>query len=100
MSGKHNIHLAPADTCTGCSACVSICPTKSITMIEDKEGFLQPHIDAETCVNCHKCEKTCPIITPLEIPTVIDTKFYAAQLKNKEDLLEVSSGGAFWGLAG
>lgn len=99
MSGKHNIHLAPADTCTGCSACVSICPTKSITMIDDKEGFLQPYIDTKTCIGCRKCEKTCPIITPLEIPTVIETKFYAAQLKNKEDLLEVSSGGAFWALA-
>jgi len=99
MKNNTNIQLASADTCTGCSACASICPTKSITMIEDKEGFLQPHIDADTCIKCHKCEKTCPIITPKEIPNDFETEFYATQLNCKEDLLEVSSGGAFWGLA-
>ena len=99
MCEKHNIHLATIDICSGCSACASICPTGSISMKEDREGFLQPHIDTKTCIGCHRCEKTCPIITPLEIPTNIETKFYAAQLKKKEDLLEVSSGGAFWGLA-
>ena len=99
MCEKHNIHLATIDICSGCSACASICPTGSISMKEDREGFLQPHIDTKTCIGCHRCEKTCPIITPLEIPTNIETIFYAAQLKKKEDLLEVSSGGAFWGLA-
>ena len=99
MHEKHNIYLAPADQCTGCSACASVCPSGSILMREDKEGFLQPQIDAKTCIGCHKCEKTCPIITPIKIPTDFETIFYAAQLKTKEDLLNVSSGGAFWGLA-
>lgn len=99
MSNSYQIQLASTDTCTGCAACASVCPTGSISMREDKEGFLQPHIDTKSCIGCHKCEKTCPIVTSIEIPTGSDTKFYAAQLNNKEDLLEVSSGGAFWGLA-
>ena len=63
------IHLANIDLCSGCSACASVCPTKSITMREDKEGFLQPYIDSKSCIECHKCENTCPIITPIEIQT-------------------------------
>ena len=26
--------------CTGCGACYSKCPAKAITMVENKEGFL------------------------------------------------------------
>lgn len=99
MKETVQIHLASLDQCTGCSACSSVCPTNSITMREDKEGFLQPHIDTDTCIKCHKCEKTCPIIKPIDIEEEIQTSVYAGQLKNKVDLLEVSSGGAFWALA-
>lgn len=96
MSKKTKIQLASTATCTGCTACVSICPTGSISMKEDREGFLQPHIDSKTCIGCHKCEKTCPILNPLQISAEQETKVYAGQLKNKNELLEVSSGGAFW----
>lgn len=99
MKTNSNIHLATADTCTGCSACASICPTKSITMIEDKEGFLQPHIDADSCIKCHKCEKTCPIITPIKIPTDFETQAYAAINKDEEVRMRSSSGGMFHALA-
>ena len=76
MKTNPNIHLASTDTCTGCSACVSVCPTGSISMKEDREGFLQPHIDIKSCIGCHKCEKTCPIITPIKIPTDFETQAY------------------------
>ena len=94
-----NIQLASTDQCTGCAACASVCPTNSITMREDNEGFLQPHIDAETCVNCHKCEKTCPIITPIEISTDFETQVYAAINKDEEVRMKSSSGGMFHALA-
>lgn len=99
MKNNTKIQLASTANCTGCAACASVCPTGSISMKEDREGFLQPQIDAKTCIGCHKCEKTCPILNPIEITNDFEIKFYAAQLKKKEDLLEVSSGGAFWGLA-
>ncbi len=91
--------MASAETCTGCSACTSVCPTDSIFMKEDKEGFLQPHIDAKTCIGCHKCEKTCPIITPIEIPTDFKTQAYAAINKDEEVRMRSSSGGMFHALA-
>ena len=93
------IHIATTNQCTGCSACASICPTKSITMIEDKEGFMQPHIDADTCIKCHKCEKTCPIVSPISIPTDFETQAYAAINKDEAVRMRSSSGGMFYALA-
>ena len=31
--------------CSGCSACMNICPQKCIEMAADNEGFLYPIID-------------------------------------------------------
>ena len=99
MKINPNIHLASTDTCTGCAACVSVCPTGSISMKEDREGFLQPHIDADTCIKCHKCEKTCPVITPIKIPTDFETQAYAAINKDEAVRMRSSSGGMFHALA-
>jgi NADH-quinone oxidoreductase subunit F len=45
-----------AETCTGCAACVKVCPTDAITG-EKKE----PHvIDAEACIRCKMCLSRCP----------------------------------------
>ena len=68
-------------------------------MIEDKEGFLQPHIDTDTCIMCHKCEKTCPIISPTTIPTDFKTQAFAAINKDEAVRLRSSSGGMFHALA-
>ena len=99
MKKKTNIQLASRDACTGCAACASVCPTSSITMREDKEGFLQPHIDTDTCINSHKCEKTCPIVSPITIPTDFETQAYAAINKDEAVRMRSSSGGVFYALA-
>ena len=54
--------IAPKHTCTGCHACYNICPTESISMNCDEEGFLYPKIDSGKCINCWKCKKACPVI--------------------------------------
>lgn len=52
--------LASKNSCTGCSACKSICPRHAITMVPDSEGFLYPKVSSRQCVRCGLCEKVCP----------------------------------------
>lgn len=77
--------------CTGCGACRNVCPTNSIRMKEDEEGFFSPVIDAKTCINCEKCRNICPqnnVSALLNEPLAV----YAAQGRS-ETLLASSSGG-------
>ena len=46
--------------CTGCSACLNICPKNAISMIEDDYGNIYPNIDSIKCINCGLCKKVCP----------------------------------------
>lgn len=85
------------EKCCGCTACVSACPIRCISMIEDEKGFLRPHIDSEKCINCGKCEKVCPAIHQSE--ERIPIKVWAAKNNDETVRLSSSSGGIFMALA-
>lgn len=79
--------------CCGCTACVSICPKKCISMKDNSEGFLYPQIDTALCVSCGLCEKVCPVI---QKKVQVDLKeAYAAITNDRETLFNSSSGGLF-----
>lgn len=85
--------LSDDNDCTGCSACMNICPKKCIKMKENKIGFIYPEIDLENCINCGMCEKICP---SLNMPKRNTAKsFFAAAAKDTEILNNSSSGGVF-----
>lgn len=84
------------DNCTGCTACISICPKHCIGSTRNKYGFPVPKIDPTQCTNCGLCEKVCPASHGSAIHASIDTKtIYAAQNPDKTILKESSSGGVF-----
>lgn len=96
---RQKISLTTKNECTGCSACVSVCPKGCISMKEDKEGFLQPIIDHSKCIKCHKCEHICPILNKESITDRFETKAFAAIYKDESIRKESSSGGVFFALA-
>lgn len=84
--------------CTGCRVCEQSCPQKCITMVLNRDGFLYPEIDKAHCIECSLCSIRCPINAEHKADNV-NPKVYAAILKDKDVLLQSSSGGAFSAIA-
>ncbi len=90
-----------SNLCSGCGACIQVCPRNCISMLADDEGFDRPSIDFAACVSCGACKKTCPYSkTAFHIGGRTDPLFFAARMKEKTFRLASSSGGAFRALSG
>ena len=61
-----------ADNCTGCDACVEVCPVDCIYKVPGEE---LPHlqsfcdIDVDRCIGCQLCAKWCPWDAIEMVPT-------------------------------
>ena len=82
--------------CTGCGACMSICPKGAISMQPDAEGFNYPAVDPALCVSCDLCEKRCPVGAAHEAHSV---QAFGAQHRDAAVRGASSSGGVFAALA-
>lgn len=94
------IRITDPKLCSGCGACVNACPKHIISLEEDYDGFRYPVVQESKCIECGLCKQTCPYVTG-QYTYAINTdqtfpKFYAGQLIDKQELEEVSSGGAAW----
>lgn len=76
--------------CTGCLACLNICPHYAIEFDYDEIGKTIPKIN-ENCVNCGLCVSTCPVNKIPELHTL--NECYAVRSKSVDDL-DCASGGA------
>jgi len=81
------------DLCTGCGACVSVCPKDALSMQEDGLGFYIPVLDNDKCINCHLCEKSCHAIN-MTMPTCPSMDFRPSMVKAKDrDIVMKSTSG-------
>lgn len=44
------------DKCTGCGACVDVCPVEAITLNDDAKAC----VNADECTDCGACVDECP----------------------------------------
>lgn len=79
--------------CTGCHACVNICPANCIIMKESESGFLNPVINQSLCINCGQCEKICPVLHMPEMNA--ETVAYAMKNCDENVRKRSTSGGIF-----
>ncbi len=88
-----NVSIISKKNCTGCSACMVVCPQKCIEMKLDEEQFSYPNVDIKKCIDCGLCLKTCPSDVSMQMYDNLEV--YAATGKNKAMVEKSSSGGAF-----
>ena len=78
------IHSINDDRCTGCDACVAVCPTNVLDLVENKSRVLR----FQDCIQCEQCMWACPTEAlvmhlegteppPLEVPE-LDPSFQTA----------------------
>lgn len=87
------IYTLPSE-CSGCRACVEVCPKQCITMVKDAERFVYPKIDESACIDCHRCEKVCPL-KDCSLNTILES---VVGVHTPEEVFKSASGGAFWAL--
>lgn len=62
-----------ADNCTGCDACIEVCPVDCIYKVPGEDQPTLQYfcdIDLERCIGCALCERWCPWDAIDMVPTV------------------------------
>ena len=98
-SKKNIVSVLELRDCSGCSACVNICPTDALSLLSDDHGFYRSAVADIKCIECDACIKVCPA---LKLPVNTNTrepKCYAFIANDTKLLYDSSSGGAFTLLA-
>ena len=52
-------NICDKSKCTGCMACVNICPKEAVVLKINERGFWYPEI-THRCIECGKCINVCP----------------------------------------
>ena len=94
------IKIKDPSQCCGCSACVSICAHKAISMHPDTLGFLYPEVDTQKCVECGLCEKVCAFNDSYDRSNNLpEPDVYAARHKDISEIEKSRSGAMFAALS-
>lgn len=82
--------------CTGCTACMNICPDKAIRMLRNEDGFWEPYADEKKCSGCGMCKKVCHLESHNLILNSDEPVYFAAFSKDRDNVEQSSSGGIFY----
>ena len=84
--------------CTGCGACVNICPNKAVSMERNEEGFWESRIEETKCTECGRCRSVCHLAEGHLARDNRMPSYYAAVSKDVDNVEHSSSGGIFFEL--
>lgn len=81
--------------CTGCGACVSVCPVDALSLRSDDLGYYRSTVDPNKCIECGKCIKICPALFLPKKDNSIKPELFEFVASDENVLFNSSSGGAF-----
>lgn len=84
------ITVCRENQCTGCMACVDICPKDAIS-IRDTLSAYNAEIDADKCIHCNLCHKICQNNTDVALQSPV--KWYQGWAEDENIRAGGSSGG-------
>ena len=87
--------VLPQNECTGCSACVNVCPVNALSLQPDKYGYYRSTLDAKKCINCGLCAQICPALKLPEKNNSAQPDCYAFWVADDSLLAKSSNGGVF-----
>lgn len=90
--------FADKSQCSGCMACLDICPRGAISRVVDEYGFAYPEIDPQRCIACGLCKKVCDFQNDL-VEKRNPLACYAVRSRDDESVRRSSSGGVFTEIA-
>lgn len=91
---KYNmIEIVSKKLCTGCSACMNVCPKHAIKMEVNREGFMVPVVDKNMCISCGLCKKVCPVLNTKKNDSI--NLCYVGYNNDKTERFTSSSGAVF-----
>ncbi len=85
-------YLANKKSCTGCMACVQVCPSHAIDIYYDELGNAYPRISEDKCIHCGSCRRHCP--EQLAMADTMPRKAYACWSLDADSRKTSASGGA------
>ena len=85
--------------CSGCLACIEVCPVSAIVTSSDEEGFSYPKIIDSKCIHCGKCDAFCSFLPVSRRADVSLPKAYGVKHKVLQTRVSSRSGGAFVALS-
>ncbi len=89
-SHTDDYRVCPPDLCTGCFACMNICPANALVTERTEDGRIIPKKDTQRCIQCKACSEVCPQNTTPEFNKVLSS--YAAQWKEADRIGSASGG--------
>jgi coenzyme F420-reducing hydrogenase beta subunit len=89
--------ICPPEKCTACAACLNVCPSGAIELVENSFGEPRAVIRTDRCKVCGLCQKVCPVN---ESPAFCrPKKCYAAWTTDAVRRAKCASGGLATSLA-
>ena len=87
------------EPCSGCGACVNVCPKNAVKVKLNNEGLYVAFIDELLCINCGLCKTVCVRGNKRSCTLLTDGKLVAAQSSNASYVKECTSGGIAYELS-